>query len=75
MWLLKRPKLCTTTYTIGMKFWLSKNGGCTTTHIDGREKRRVKGRLKMCGVMDHDDSINDTIKVVSFDDTLGKSRR
>ena len=60
------------TCTIGRKFWLSDNGGCTLIGISSREKKKVEEHLRSCGALHPDEAISGAMEAVLFDDTLGE---
>ena len=64
----ERRKFC----TLGTKFWVSDNGGCTIADIGGQEKKRAEERFRKCGVLSPDEEISSAVEAVSFDDTLGE---
>jgi hypothetical protein len=45
------------------------------TGVDGREKRRVEERLRVCGALGPDEGISGAVEAVTFDDTIGELRQ
>ena len=67
-----KPHTC----TLGRKFWLFDNGGCTIVGIIGQKRERVVGRLRACRAIGPANKINNAVEeAVSFDDSLGEIKR
>ena len=55
------------------QFWFSKNKACKATSLSSRDKARAKRYekyLKQYNLLEEDDTISDSMEVVSFDGTL-----